>query len=78
MPMAIGELAPALKSQTLYDTIRQHIADAATVKKLGQMGDRIDQLVSEEKLSGDEWSRLTDLIAARHSDIEPQKEVADV
>lgn len=77
MPMAIGELAPALQSQTLYDTIRQHIADAPTVKKLGQMGDRIDQLVSEDKLTGDEWSRLTDAIAARHQEIEPAKEVAD-
>jgi hypothetical protein len=77
MPMAIGELAPALQSQTLYETIRKHIADAPTVKKLIPMGERIDQLVSEEKLSGDEWSRLTHLIAARHGEIEPQKEVAD-
>jgi len=77
MPMAIGELDQALQSKTLFDTIRQHIADALTVKKLGQMGDRIDQLVSEDKLTGDEWSRLTDAIAARHQEIEPAKEVAD-
>ncbi len=71
MPMAIGELAPALESQTLADTIGGHIAAAGTVARLGKIGDRIDQLVSEEKLTANEWSRLTDQIAARHQEIEP-------
>jgi hypothetical protein len=74
MPMAIGELAPALQSQSLADTIRGHIEAATTVKQLGKFGDRIDQLVSEDKISGDEWSRLTDAIAARHAEIEPAGE----
>lgn len=71
MPMAIAELAPALQSQTLAATIAGHIAAATTVAQLGKFGDRIDALVYEEKLTADEWSRLTDAIAARHQEIEP-------
>ena len=77
MPMAIGELAPALKSQTLAETIAAHIAAASTVAQLGKFGDRIDALVSEDKLTAEEWSRLTDAIAARHQEIEPATEVAN-
>jgi hypothetical protein len=78
MPMAIGELAPALKSQTLAETIAAHVAAATTVAQLGKFGDRIDALVSEDKLTGAEWSHLTDDIAARHQEIEPAtEEVAD-
>jgi hypothetical protein len=76
MPMAIGELAPALKSQTLAETIAAHVAAATTVAQLGKFGDRIDALVSEDKLTAEEWSRLTDAIAARHQEIEPATEVA--
>lgn len=71
MPMAVTELAPALKSQTLAETIAGHVAAATSVKRLGEFGDRIDALVSEDKLTADEWSRLTDAIAARHQEIEP-------
>jgi len=77
MPMAIGELAPALKSQSLADTIRGHIAAAVDVKQLGKFGDRIDQLVSEDKITADEWSSLSDAIRDRHNEIEPAKEVVD-
>jgi hypothetical protein len=77
MPMAIGELAPALQSQTLAQSILGHIQAASTVKQLGKFGDRIDELVSQDQITGDEWSRLTDAIAARHQEIEPAKEVAD-
>ena len=76
MPMAIAELAPALQSQTLAETIAAHVAAATTVAQLGRFGDRIDALVSDEKLTADEWSRLTDAIAARHQEIEPAQEVA--
>jgi hypothetical protein len=71
MPMAIAELAPALKSQTLAETIAAHVAAATTVAQLGKFGDRIDALVSEDKLTAEEWSRLTDAIAARHEELEP-------
>ena len=77
MPMAIGELAPALQSQTLAQSILGHIQAASDVKQLGKFGDRIDELVSQDQITGDEWSRLTDAIAARHQEIEPAKEVAD-
>jgi hypothetical protein len=77
MPMAIGELAPALQSQTLAQSILGHIQAASTVKQLRRFGDRIDELVSQDQITGDEWSRLTDAIAARHQEIEPAKEVAD-
>ena len=57
-------------------TIAAHVAAATTVAQLGRFGDRIDALVSDEKLTADEWSRLTDAIAARHQEIEPAQEVA--
>jgi hypothetical protein len=71
MPMEIGELAAAIQSQSLADTIAGHIAAAGTVARLGKIGDRIDQLVSEDKITADEWSQLTDAIKARHDDLEP-------
>lgn len=71
MPMEIGELAAAIQSQSLAESIAGHIATAQTVKALGKMGNRIDQLVSEDQITGDEWSKLTDAIAARHQDLEP-------
>jgi hypothetical protein len=77
MPMTIESVEPALKAQSLADSIAGHIAAATSVKQLGKFGDRIDQLVSEDKITGDEWSRLTDAIAARHQELEPAKEVAD-
>jgi len=76
MAMAIGELAPALQSQTLADTIRGYIAAATTLAQLGKFGDRIDQLVSEDKITANEWASLTDAIAARHQELEPVEEVA--
>jgi hypothetical protein len=75
MPMDIGQLEAVFKVQTLADTIRGHIEAAATVAQLGKFGDRIDQLVSEDKITGNEWSSLTDAIAARHADLEPAGEV---
>jgi hypothetical protein len=77
MPMAIGELAPALQSQTLAQSILGHIQAASTVKQLNKFGDRIDELVSQDQITGNEWASLTDAIAARHQEIEPAKEVAD-
>jgi hypothetical protein len=55
----------------LVETIRSTIAAATTVKKLGAITDRLDALVSENKISGDEWSALTDEVNARHDEIEP-------
>ena len=52
-------------------TIRSTIAAATTVKKLGAITDRLDALVSEGKIDGNEWSTLTDEVNARHDEIEP-------
>jgi hypothetical protein len=76
MPMDIGQLEAVFKVQTLADTIRGHIAAATDVKQLGKFGDRIFQLVSEDKITGNEWASLTDAIAARHQELEPVEEVA--
>jgi hypothetical protein len=58
----------------LADQIEAHIAGAKTVRTLGKIGSRIDELLSEEQLSTEEWSRLTDLIDAKHNEIEPKAE----
>jgi len=55
----------------LVETIRSTIAAATTVKKLGAITDRLDALVSEDKITGDEWSALTDEVNARHDEIDP-------
>jgi hypothetical protein len=52
-------------AQPLRDHIAACILSAANVQTLGKYGDRIDQLVSEEQITADEWSELTDMIAAR-------------
>lgn len=84
LPMTIDALAPLFTGggtkqvdTELYDQIVKAIADATTVKKLGRIGDRIDQLVSEDQLTGDQWSALTDLVKARHEELEPSQEVSD-
>ncbi len=66
----------AAPGAALFDQIAECIATAPTVKKLAQYVDRIDTLLSEGKLSDDEWSDLTDRANARHDEIEP-KEAAD-
>ena len=56
----------------LFDQIAGYIATAATVRTLGKIVDRIDTLLSEGKLTDDEWSELTDRANARHDEIEPK------
>lgn len=58
--------------EPLYDQVARFIRDAKTVRTLGKIGDRIDVLVSEDQLTADEWSALTDLVKARHDELEPQ------
>jgi hypothetical protein len=54
--------------------IERHIAGAKTVRTLGKITSRVDELLSEGRLSDDEWSRLTDLVDTRHDEIEPKTE----
>jgi hypothetical protein len=54
--------------------IERHIAGAKTRCTLGKITSRVDELLSEGRLSDDEWSRLTDLVDTRHDEIEPKTE----
>lgn len=58
-------------AEPLRDLIASHIVGAGNVRTLGKIGDRIDVLVSEDQITADEWSELTDMIAARHAEFEP-------
>lgn len=58
------------------EQIREYIREAKTVRTLGKITDRLDQLVSEDQITGNEWSELTDLVNARHDQIEPRQEAA--
>jgi hypothetical protein len=65
-----GKAVPSTASP-LLQKIRDTIAAATTVKKLGAITDRIDQLLSEGTIETDQWSKLTDEVNARHDKIEP-------
>jgi hypothetical protein len=85
LPMTIDALAPlfdgtgakAPADTDLYDQVVQYIADAKNVRTLGKIGNRIDELLSTEQLSSDQWSALTDLVNARREELKPSTEVAN-
>lgn len=58
---------------SLRDQIARYIAEATTVRTLGKVGDRLDELVSTDQITADEWSDLTDRLAARHDEIQPKE-----
>jgi hypothetical protein len=60
----------------LYAQIALFIAQAANVRTLGKIGNRLDELVSTDQITADEWSQLTDRLNDRHKEIEPVEEVA--
>jgi hypothetical protein len=83
--LADGETAPApapkpepapAPGRADVEQIRGYIRAATTVRTLGKITDRLDQLASEDQITGNEWSELTDLVNARHDQIEPQTEAA--
>jgi hypothetical protein len=72
LPAARAKATPVAQgTPPLVEKIRETIAAATTVKKLGAITDRLDALVSEGKIDGNEWSTLTDEVNARHDEIEP-------
>jgi hypothetical protein len=86
MPLDIEQLAPIFANVAttgpsptrggdaagdLLDTIRAEIAKAKTVARLGKITDRLDQLLSEDQITSEDWSSLTDLVNDRHAEIEP-------
>jgi hypothetical protein len=66
----------AIPDASLEDRILAYIAEAASVRTLGKIGDRIDQLVSTGEITDDQRTALREQLAARHDAIEPQ-EAAD-
>jgi len=83
--LADGETAPApapkpepapAPGRADVEQIRGYIRAATTVRTLGKITDRLDQLVSEDQITGNEWSELTDMVAARHDQIEPREVVS--
>ena len=61
---------------SLYHQIVMFISQAANVRTLGKIGNRLDELVSTDQITADEWSQLTDRLNDRHKEIEPVEEVA--
>lgn len=61
------------ETDPLLEKIASTIAAATTVKRLGAITDRLDTLLSEGAIESDVWSQLTDLVDARHNEIEPQE-----
>ena len=72
---AVQGLAPA-DDEPLAVRIATHISQAANVRTLGKIADRIDALVSEGQLSPDEAVHLHVAVSRRHNVIEPEA-VAD-
>jgi hypothetical protein len=66
-PAAAGPL-----TEPLRDQIAAYIAQAANVRTLGKIGNRLDELLSTEQISTEEWSELTDRLNDRHDEIEPK------
>jgi nucleoside-triphosphatase THEP1 len=72
-----AEVRPAGKpAPALYHEIAVFIAQAANVRTLWKIGNRLDELVSTDQITADEWSVLTDRLNERHKVIEPVEEVA--
>lgn len=69
---AVAPKAAQPSDKPLAEQIRDYVAGATNVRTLGKIGDRIDELVSTDQITADEWSSLTDAIKARHDELDPQ------
>ena len=67
--------APA-RARADVNQIRGYIRAATTVRTLGKITTRIDELVAEDQITGKEWSELTDMVSARCDEIAPPTEAA--
>ena len=72
-PAKTADAAGAPAEEPLAIRIATHISQAASVRTLGKIADRIDVLVSEGQLSADEASELHDAVSRRHDVIEPKE-----
>ena len=69
------KVVPAADSDgPLVERIARYIAEAANVRTLGKIGDRIDALVSAGEIDAGEAEELSGRLAARHDEIEPAKQ----
>lgn len=62
------------QEKPLFHRIADHIAGATSVRSLGAIGNRIDQLMSEGQLTSDQHHDLTEEIGKRHNQIDSQKQ----
>lgn len=71
---SVAAQAPAAELvEPLRDQIAAYIAQAANVRTLGKIGDRLDELLSTGQITKDEWDDLTGLLNIRHDEIEPKE-----
>jgi len=76
---APAQPAPAAGTdEPLPIRIATHISQAATVRTLGRIADRIDALLSEGQLTDDQAGDLREAIDRRHDVIEPKESVDGV
>lgn len=68
---AVAPIATAQGTPPLFDQIQAYIADAANVRTLGKIGDRIDVLAGEGQLTTEEAQTLTAAVGRRHDEIQP-------
>ena len=71
---AVQGLAPAepKEEKPLFHRIADHIAGATSVRSLGAIGNRIDELLSDGQLTNDQHHDLTQELKKRHDLIEPE------
>ena len=72
--VAVESVVSAPAGQPLRDQIADYIRSAANVRTLGKIANRLDELLSTDQISTDDWSDLTDQLDARHDEIEPKAE----
>jgi len=64
-------VAPPPSDVPLFQQIREYILTAKSVRTLGRIGDRIDELSSDGQLTADQAADLRGLVGVRHDEIEP-------
>ena len=60
------------EEKPLFHRIADHIAGATSVRSLGAIGNRIDELLSDGQLTNDQHHDLTEELKKRHDLIEPE------
>lgn len=82
LPMTFEALAPLFaggapaESKPAKRTIREQIAEAATMDDLGELGVKIDKLESEAKITAEQADEARGMIQTRHNELDLVGEVA--